>query len=90
MVNLSLKKVRKGEEEAKEMAKAAKEVYQQLSREAEILHRLRFWLEGKAIVCLLLLALVGGCNTISGIGRDIEWTAGKVAEMTEEGTLNDK
>ena len=72
MVKLSLKKVREGEKEAKEMAKAAKEVYQQIVREAEILHRLRFWLEGKAVVCLVLLALVGGCTTCGGIGRLIQ------------------
>jgi len=44
-------------------------------------------IEGKVLVCLALLAMATGCNTVGGLGRDVQWTAGKVADMAEQGTL---
>jgi len=40
-------------------------------------------IEGKVLVCLVLLVLVGGCATCKGIFQDVEWSAGKLAENIE-------
>ena len=36
------------------------------------------------ILILLLLAVIGGCNTVAGVGKDVQKAGEKVEEKAEE------
>ena len=40
-------------------------------------------IEGKALVCVLLLVFIGGCNMVNGAFKDGAWLLDKAAENTE-------
>jgi len=83
MKSVNLSQLKEREIDARLSAKVAKVVWQELVREAKILKRQIARVEGKVLVCLVLLVLVGGCATCKGIFQDVEWSAGKLAENIE-------
>lgn len=80
---VNLAKLKEEEINARLDAKVAKAVYHQLVREWEFLHRLVKQAESKVLVCVLLLILVGGCNTAHGVFKDSAWLLDRAAENTE-------
>lgn len=62
---------------------AAKQHFQMYAKAAEKARREVESIEGKVLVCVVLLVLVGGCNTLHGVLKDGSWLLKQGAENTE-------
>lgn len=71
-------------------SKPSKEHKAELKRAMEYARWCIGILSGKAVVCVLLLILVGGCQMVGGGLRDAQWSAGKLAEMAERAAKTNK